>query len=110
METSIVSVSGDTVVVDLWGPASEAELRAVAEALVSVVRDRQRRGVRRASKVEVKLRAVMAEAMSDSGILRVAGQGWAVSFVHCRVMPVGEDGGVETFVILSEQTVRVEVA
>lgn len=96
------------MVVDLWGPASETELHAIAEALVTIARDRQRRGVRRASKVEVKLRAVMAEAMSESGTLRVAGQGWTVSFVHCRTMSVGTENGVESLVILSDQTVRVD--
>jgi hypothetical protein len=109
VDASNVSVSGDTVVVDLWGPASEAELRALAEALVGIVRDRQRRGVRRPSKVETKLRAVMAEAMSDSNVMRVSGPAWAVSFVHCRMMPVGPDGA-EEYVILTEQTVRVAVS
>ncbi len=109
MEASMVSVSGDTVVVDLWGPASATELHAVAEALVCIVRERQARGVRRASKVEARLRSVLAEAMSDTNTLRIEGRGWTITFVHCRVTSIGDEGGVESFVILSEQGVRVAV-
>jgi hypothetical protein len=101
-------VHGDEVVVPFWGQPSEGELRTVAEALVSLARDRRDKRRSSASRVETRLRAVVAEAMSDLQVVRLDGPDWTVVFMPCRLMGTGPDAdGGDSFVILSEQTVRV---
>lgn len=109
METfpAVLSVSGDTVVVDLWGPTSEEELRGVASALADMVRARTRSGSTRVSKVETKLRTLVEEAMTDAGTLRIDCPEWTVSLVASRLVAVGAEDGIPTFAIVSESSVRV---
>lgn len=101
-----VSVAGDTVLVDaLWGQQSAAEeLNVLAAALVEIVR---KRASPRVSKVETKLRALVAEAMTDAQVSRVETPEWVVSLVASRLIAVGETDGIASFVIGSETSVRV---
>ena len=101
-----VSLVDDTVLVDdLWGQSSSAEeLHVLAAALVQIVRARMGSHV---SKVETKLRALVADAMTDAQVARVEAPEWVVSLVASRLIAVGESDGIASFVIGSQTSVRV---
>ena len=102
---SVSLVDENTVLVDdLWGQPAAEELPVLAAALVQIVRARMGSHV---SKVETKLRALVAEAMTDAQVARVEAPEWVVSLVASRLIAVGESDGIASFVIGSQTSVRV---
>lgn len=103
---SSVVVMDDTVLVDdLWGQSAAEELNILAAALVQFVRARA--GSARVSKVETKLRALIASAMIDGDVSRIDCPEWTISIVSSRMLAVGLDDGIPVFAIASEPSVRV---
>ena len=94
-------------VVPLWSPPSHDEVRAVAVALVAVVRERLTCSMR-VSKLETQLRSALAEAMHDAGICRLDAPGWTVAIVAERVVALGPDSS-SAFAILNGTGVQVEI-
>lgn len=94
-------------VVPLWSPPSHDEVRAVAVALVAVVRERLTSSMR-VSKLETQLRAALAEAMHDAELWRLDAPDWTVALVAERVVARGPDSS-SAFAILGGAGVQVEI-